>query len=399
MRKPDDADTPIKTTGDVTAPLPGAIVLVVLGMDIFIIQPGFVQGLVELGGYDASQAGLIASAEMFGIAATTVVMMWLASHANWRRIVQVALVADAFGNLLCLGAHSAVEFASCRFLVGLASGLLISVGYAMAGLTTNPDRSFGWMITWVLVYGAAGLLGLPTVLSNMGIHGLLVFLATAAAAGWCAVRWVPRGAAVNPVVASASHGKSVSLRYLMLGAVLCYFLGQGSLWAYLSLIGMAAGGSEQQVATALTIAQFLGIAGAVTAATAGTRMQHLTSMLAGILGGTAPVLLFLRPSGALLFGVAVGIFNFAANFITPLLMAVVAKGDASGKLVVYSAALQMLGLAIGPAIAAPLIRANDYTLVVYLGVALFLVCLGLIVPPVVAQARDDAGPAMQPLGK
>jgi predicted MFS family arabinose efflux permease len=399
MKAPDEAVAIKAVRADVPPSLPAAIVLVVLGMDTFIVQPGFVQGLVEQGGYAATQAGFIASTEMFGIAATTVLMMWLAPRVDWRQIVRLALIVDVAGNLLCLATHSALQFGCCRFLVGLASGLLISVGYTVAGLTTKPDRSFGWLITWVLIYGAIGLLALPLVLSTVGIPGFVVFLASAAAAGICIVTRLPRGAAVDTAVSRKNRDQPRSMRYLLLGAVLCYFLGQGSLWAYLSLIGVANGGTDQQVALALTIAQFLGIAGAATAATAGTRMRHLTGMLAGILGGTAPVLLFLTPSGALIFAVAVCVFNFAANFITPLLMAVVAKSDASGKLVVYSVALQMLGLAIGPAIAALVIRPGDYALVIYLGVALFLLCLGLVVPPVAAQARYDAGLAANTIGR
>ena len=62
-----------------------AILLVVIGMSVFIVQPGFVQGLVEYAGYDDVQAGYIASAEMFGIALTTMVMTFLVSHLSWPR--------------------------------------------------------------------------------------------------------------------------------------------------------------------------------------------------------------------------------------------------------------------------------------------------------------------------
>ena len=149
MTTPGDAGTPATTAA--TASLSGAIALVVLGMDMFIVQPGFVAGLVEHGGYDETQAGLIASTEMFGIAATTVLMTWLSSRIDWRRLVRLALIADGLGNLLCVTAHSPGGFAACRFLVGLSSGILISVGYAVAGLTAAPDRSFGWLITFTVL--------------------------------------------------------------------------------------------------------------------------------------------------------------------------------------------------------------------------------------------------------
>ncbi len=56
-----------------------AMLLVVIGMAVFIVQPGFVQGLVEYAGFDDKQAGYIASAEMFGIALATIIMTVLAA--------------------------------------------------------------------------------------------------------------------------------------------------------------------------------------------------------------------------------------------------------------------------------------------------------------------------------
>ena len=63
---------------DSTKLLLSAMLMVVIGMSVFIVQPGFVQGLVEHAGFDDKQAGYIASAEMFGIAFTSVIMTVLA---------------------------------------------------------------------------------------------------------------------------------------------------------------------------------------------------------------------------------------------------------------------------------------------------------------------------------
>ena len=47
------------------------IYLGVIGAAVFIVQPGFVQGMVESLGFSEQQAGFIASAEVWGIAATS----------------------------------------------------------------------------------------------------------------------------------------------------------------------------------------------------------------------------------------------------------------------------------------------------------------------------------------
>ena len=64
--------------------LVSAILLGVVGPEVFIVQPGFVQGMVQYLGFDDRAAGHVASAEMFGIAATTVAMTFAAHRFNWR---------------------------------------------------------------------------------------------------------------------------------------------------------------------------------------------------------------------------------------------------------------------------------------------------------------------------
>ena len=98
----------------------------------------------------------------------------------------------------------------------------------------------------------------------------------------------------------------------------------------------------------------------------------------------------LTAGGALVFGAAVGIFNYAANFVTPLLMAVVANFDRSGRIVVHAVALQMLGLAAGPALGAVAIDPGQYAAAVCTSIVLALVCLGLFLPAVISQSRAQS---------
>jgi hypothetical protein len=58
----------------------------VIAPEVFIVQPGFVQGLVELLGFDDRGAGYTASAEMWGLAATTILMTFIAHRVNWRSV-------------------------------------------------------------------------------------------------------------------------------------------------------------------------------------------------------------------------------------------------------------------------------------------------------------------------
>jgi len=56
-----------------------------VGVLAFIIQPGIVQGFVELLGLSDREAGLTASAEMTGVAITAILAAALAHRVNWQK--------------------------------------------------------------------------------------------------------------------------------------------------------------------------------------------------------------------------------------------------------------------------------------------------------------------------
>ena len=362
-----------------------AMLLVVIGMAVFIVQPGFVQGLVEYAGFDDRQAGYIAWAEMFGIALATIIMTVLASHINWHRICYGALVIVFTGNLISVTITECEAFSTVRFVIGIGSGALISLGYAIVGLTDNPDRKFGYMIVLVLVYSALVLLAMPLAYGLVGMSGMLVFFAILGLTGLPLVANLPTSGRKHTGVQDAGTALSKNLRLLALTAILAYFLAQGVVWSYLFLIGTAGGGTEQQVATGLTISQFLGIAGAFTAALLGMRFNRIVILTLGTLGGIVPLMFLFGLMGALVYGIAVGVFNYAANVMTPLLFAIIAGLDRTGRMVVHAVALQMLGLAIGPALSALVISPGDYSNVNLLGMILFALSLACIAPPVLAR--------------
>ncbi len=65
-----------------TRSIASIIYLAVVGVCVFIIQPGFVQGLVETLAMSPEQAGYIASAEMWGLAASTILLNFI-SHKSF----------------------------------------------------------------------------------------------------------------------------------------------------------------------------------------------------------------------------------------------------------------------------------------------------------------------------
>ena len=80
------------------------------------------------------------------------------------------------------------------------------------------------------------------------------------------VRWLPHSGEEHAQIEEDAVDLPWTFKSMALGAMFCYFLAQGVVWAYLFLIGMAGGLGEQAVANGLTLSQFAGIAGAMLAA-------------------------------------------------------------------------------------------------------------------------------------
>jgi MFS family permease len=342
--------------------------------------------MVQYLGFDDRAAGYVASAEMFGIAATTVAMTFAAQRFNWRRVIAWSLAIMVVTNIACTLVRDVTTFAALRFVAGVGAGGLISLSFTAIGLTRRPDRNFGYLIMWVLTYGAFALLAMPTAYRFAGLTGVLWFFALFPLLTLPWLKYFPVSGENTVQVERDAVNLPASSKGLALGAMFAYFLAQGVVWAYLFLIGISGGLTEQQVANGLTVSQFAGIAGALGAALTAGRYGRAFPLVIGIIGGAVTLYFLVGQFSATLYLVAVSIYNLAWNFTHPYLLGAMASFDRRGRVVV-AVAMQMLGLALGPSLAASVIEEGVYMNVNLLGGALFVVTAALILPPVLAQSR------------
>ena len=82
-----DANQPFNV--DSTKCVAAGIFMGVMGGEVFIVQPGFVQGLVEYAHFSEQQAGFVASAEMSGFAVVTLLIGALSGRLPWQRVLAV----------------------------------------------------------------------------------------------------------------------------------------------------------------------------------------------------------------------------------------------------------------------------------------------------------------------
>ena len=146
--------------------------------------------------------------------------------------------------------------------------------------------------------------------------------------------------------------------------------------------------AEQAVANVLTVSQILGIGGAFFAVLFENRLGRLLPLGVGILAGAASVALLLGDLTDRDYWLGVCGFNLLWNLSMPYLLATAADFDAKGRTVVYAVAMQMVGLAIGPFVAARLLGVGGYDAVNGAAVGVFVASLILILPAVLAQRKN-----------
>lgn len=351
-----------------------ATVLGIVPVLVFIIQPGYVQGLVDLLGLTGSQAGYVASAEMTGYAATVIALSFLSHRLPWWPMLIGFVLVEALGNAACIFGKDPWFLATARFVAGLGAGGLSSLAFTAIGMTRNPDREFGFFIMWILGYGAVGLFGLPSLFDAVGMRGFHMLVVAVTLASLVFVPFMPKAAGSH----LEEHHDVPSLprlgRWAAIVSIFLFFLGCGILWAYISLIGDVRNLGKQAVANALSLSQITGVAGALMAGIVGARFGRKLPLGGSILvcAGSTAAIGMVDAHAALLFASMVCLFNFAWNVAQPVYLSAAAALDNEGRLVPQMVASQSCGLAAGPFVGAVLGGERDVMLLIVVVAALFL---------------------------
>ncbi len=348
------------------------VFLAVLAPAIFILQPGYVQGLVAYVGFTEEQGGQIVSAEMFGLATMAILLGFIVERFNWRLLSFIFILIFLLGNVMSLGEDSFEALRATRYFAGLGSGGLMSITFTMMGLTTRTNRNMALIIGSVLVYSALGLFVMPTLYHTFGMDGFLFFLVAFSIAGLFFVNKLPCYGPVNTNKTNTVSPLSIPSRLALLAGVLAFNVAIGSIWVYIFLVGVNADIAEQSVANALTASQLTGIVGALSVVVFEERFGRRLPLMIGILGSAASIGMILGQPSFLLYVIGVCLFTLLWNITLPYILATLAFFDASGKLVVQGISMQTIGFAVGPTLAARLLGVGDHDTVNQVAIALFV---------------------------
>lgn len=347
------------------------------------MQPGFVQGMVDFMGIDEVQAGYIASAEVMGLMAGTVIFAFIAHLFNWRPVFAGSLGLVIAANILTLLLGNAQTLLFLRLIAGFGAGLVTAIGFAALANTTRPGRNYGWLVACVIGFSAVGFAFLPNIFELGGYNALILIYSMIV--GLCvavALLLHSDHDADHTDVAHSDGGSLLSIPGLLsLAAVLLFFIGYAAAWTYMTLIGRDAGLADDDINFVLSATQFAGVAGALSMAFLTERLRH--KWLAFIVFGSgiaSIVCLGFSPSLSVFFALN-AVFQFCWNGGQPLLLAIIASRQSSGQLLRFAIPLQFIGMGVAPSIAAYLLDASGgYGLVITVAALLAAASLVTILP-------------------
>ena len=346
---------------------------------ILIVQPLMVGALIDGFRLSAAQAGLVAGAEMAGLAVAGLLIGTVGSSWNRRKAIAAGATLGVLGSLVPAIAHGYGVILTLRFVAGIGAGLIASSVLAMLGATRDPDRIFG--IYFVALYAAASAF-FPLasfVVAHYGAAGGYALLTAALATAWITGRLVPdseskaRGAGSAPKAPFPLFAAAISL-----GLSTAFWVGDGAVWAFIQRLGLSSGASTSEITAVLTVSQLAFIGGAAVASALHTRFGRAAPTLAAIVLTAASAAMVGGTHGLVIYGLGVFSFCFAWVLFLTYLNGTMAAQDPAGRIVALGVTSQTVGMAIGPAVAGSVVNGFGYAAVMPTALVCYAVAIVLL---------------------
>jgi hypothetical protein len=247
----------------------------------------------------------------------------------------------------------------------------------------DPTRAFGVSITVQVAVASITVYLIPAyVMPVYGFAGVAGLLFCLFALAFGVLPFIPPNQHIDSAIEKdqALSRKVLLLAPLGLGAMLIYFVGLNGTWVFLERIGVEMALSAEVIGQSLAVSLLFGAIGSLIASIAGRRISTTVALSLSAAGFLVFIFLLGNSHSALIYTLALIIFNAAWNFSLPYQMDLISRADANARYIVLVPAAQTMGGAIGPAIAGPILMSGGVTgvyvqLIVCIGVAFLLYAL------------------------
>jgi len=354
------------------------------GLAYINFLPGVMNALAGDMGFTSAEAGQIVALNGYGALLGSIGAVFLVHRFQWQRsIVTLFLllsVVDMFSGRI--DEYSLMLF--WRFLAGVLGGLCVGIAFSVLARLNNPDRAFGLLLFVQFSMGSLVIYVLPTLDKLFGGHAVFYVMAGFVLLSLFLLVFLPALSLENqPARPLGSASQRFGDSALLMLAIFLYQCAASAIWAYVGLMGLAAGFPSEMVNSAIATTGLLGLLGAMLPMLSGKRYGRLHWVALGVvLSVLAALLLNNSHLTPVLYGLSMALLFFCWPAVQAFLLAVTAEMDSRGKLATVAAAATSLGLASGPLMASVLLDGESYWVMLCTCAILFLSSLLLLLKPV-----------------
>ena len=335
------------------------------------IMPALIDALVNGLHFSESQAGLVASANVYGASIGALAAVFLVKHVSWRRMSVALLMVLIAIDLVSTQIGNPDWLTALRFVDGVVGGLLVGIAFAVIARTGVPDRVFGVLLVVQFGLGGTGVMVLPRLVPALGTAGVFSALILFSAVTLAMIPFL----ADYPLRVEKQQEQSAPRTkiawvplLLALGAIFLFQAGNMALAAYMIGLGRAYGLGLDFISTVIGVASWIGAAGSLLVVLFGTRLGRFwplsVAFVLTLIGNAA----FHMSASSVIFAAANIGTAITWAFIIPYLLGLSASFDRTGQMAAIAGFASHMGLATGPLIGGLLLGTNDYRMLINVSV-------------------------------
>ena len=339
-----------------------ALYMTLVGYGVLVGIPVISSAWVNLLGFTDQQVGLVAGADLGGLAAGAFMTAAVVAKFNRRYLVVGAIALAVAANALCMSVTDYQTVLWLRFLSGVGSGIYTAIAVVTLGATSKPARAYNMMLFAFAFSQALELYFLP----QLSMNGIYMVFVAFYLFGLLFIKWVPPRPLNKEQIArrqeSMALDQSVAvpayIPWLVLAAIFTTYINIGAYWTYIELATVGSAATPEWVNRILVWTSFCSILGCLFATVISNRYGLARPLLVALICHAAIVYLLANGITNVTLLISVFSFNFLWIFIDVYQMSTVANVDHSGRFAALIPGAQSLGQMVGPIAASYVLAAG-----------------------------------------
>jgi len=339
--------------------------LTTAGIFYINIMPAVINGLKEGLQFSNQDAGFVSSANLYGAATGALLAVFLIKKIDWQRWSYALLIALIIIDFSCIYIETPEVMIMVRAVHGLVGGLLVGIGFAIISRTSEPDKTFGYLLLIQFGLGGLGIMCLPGLVPEYGSSVLFISLITFTVITLFMLPFLGEYP-VPETTHDADHAPGIKKGYLALN-LLTIFLFQAAnmgLFAYMIGLGKVEGLTVDFMSSALGMASWVALIGTFIVIYVGTKYGRTKPLLIGILLTAVCSWLLHYSENGNVYLLANFVIGITWAYVLPYVFGICSELDKAGQMAAMGGFASKMGLASGPMIGAILLGDANYDLII-----------------------------------